>query len=408
MATVYYARWILLEDGSLLERGALAVDGNRITAIGSRGGVNRKRGDRMVNLGDTLLLPGLINMHTHLEEGVFRGMGTGIDEPFVSRLAKKSMRLRQAPAAAVRSSVRLGARELLTNGVTTVFDTSRLGFSSAVLADEPLRAWVHQEIHPLYDESDLDGIRAAQERLAESAGNVGAAVGPYALFSLQPAAHRRTIHLARELACVWACHVAESAEEVQAFSEQAGDLYFHICRRGEWPYGTNLPGPMYYAITNSLIPNNAVCFHCNYATGHDLALLAAKQVSVVIGMSYTEELGHKPFPVDIALKRGVRVCVGTESVAETPSLSLFDELFRLRQYYRHLPAVELLKWVTRNPAFALGMGRELGALAPGRLADMVGVRVPHAPRQDVLEELLVEEPTVTLVIVDGEEIIANS
>ncbi len=408
MATVYYARWILLEDGSLLERGALAVEGNRIAAIGSRGGVKRQRDDRMVNLGDVLLLPGLINMHTHLEEGVFRGLGTGIDEPFVSRLTKKSGRLRQSSPTAVQSAVRLGARELLTNGVTTVFDTSRLGLSSGVLADEPLRAWVHHEIHPLYGESDLDGIAAAQKHLRDAAEGVGAAIGPHALFSLRPSAHRRTIHLSRELSCLWACHIAESAEEVQAFSEQAGDLYFQICRRGQWPYGDNPPGPMYYAITHSLIPNGAICFHCNYATGHDLALLAAKQVSVVIGMSYTEELGHKPFPVDIALKRGVRVCAGSESVAETPSLSPFDELFRLRQYYRHLPAVELLKWVTRNPAFALGMGRELGALAPGRLADIIGVRVPHSPRQDVLEELLVEEPTVSLVIVDGEEIIANS
>lgn len=408
MATVYYARWILLEDGSLLERGALAVDGNRITAIGSRGGVKRQRGDRMVNLGDVLLLPGLINLHTHLEEGVFRGIGTSVDEPFVSRLTKKSRRLRQAAPAAVRSAVRLGARELLTNGVTTVFDTSQLGLSSAVLADEPLRAWVHHEIHPLFGESDLDGITAAQKHLSDVARHVGTAVGPYALFSLTPSAHRRTIHLSRELSSLWACHIAESAEEVQAFSEQAGDLYFQICRRGEWPYGDNSPGPMYYAITNSLIPNGAICFHCNYATGHDLALLAAKQVSVVIGMSYTEVLGHKPFPVDTALRRGVRVCVGTESVAETPLLSLFDELFRLRQYYRHLPAVELLKWVTRNPAFALGMGRELGALAPGRLADIIGVRVPHSPRQDVLEELLVEEPAVNLVIVDGEEVIVNS
>lgn len=408
MATVYYPRWLLLEDGSLLENGALSVEGSRIAAVGSRRDVRRGHGDRAVNLSNTLLLPGLINLHTHLEEGVFRGFGSPQEETFVAHRAKRETRLTHADPAAVASSVRLGARELLTNGVTSVLDTSRLGVSARVLEEEPIRAWVHHEVHPGRKEREDDALDALAQRIGDTPGGVHSSTGPHALYSLAPPAHRRTIALSREIGCPWASHIAESAEEVQAFSEQSGDLFFQITRRGPWPFGTNPTGPMYYAITNNLIPNGAICYHCNYVTGNDLVLLAAKSVSVVVCPSYTAQMGHKPFPVDLALKRGIRLCVGTESVADASSMNLFDELYCLRELHPHIPAAAILQWATRNPAQALGRGRELGVLVPGARADLLGVAVPHDPRMDVLEELLVEEPVVKLVVVDGEEVIADS
>jgi aminodeoxyfutalosine deaminase len=408
MRTVYFARWIYLADGSVLENGALAVEGSTITAIGGRAETRRDREDRTVNLGQTLLLPGLINLHTHLEEGCLRAVAPTEEESYASRFAKRISRLRQATPRAVESAIRLGIRELLTQGITSVLDTSRLGIAANVLGQEPMRAWVHHELHPRHGEPEEECLEELVNRMASAPTGVGTCIGPHALFSLSASGHRRLIRMAHDKGSLWACHVAESAEEVQAFAEQSGDLYFHITRRRAWPCGDNPTGPMYYALTNSLIPSGAICFHCNYVSGYDLGMLAAKQVSIVISPSHTETMNHKPFPVDLALKRGIRVCAATETVADSPSLSLFDELYRLRLRYPHIPAPQLLSWVTRNPAIALGMGGKLGILAPGRLADIVGVHLRHDPNKDVLEELLAEEPIVTFVMVDGEEIIVDS
>ena len=109
--------------------------------------MKRASGDRTVNLGDALLLPGLINMHTHLEECMVRGATLEADETFAAFSAKKNNRVKNSSAKAVAAGIRLEVRELLASGTTTVLDSSRFGHSPAVLAGEPIRSWVVHETH---------------------------------------------------------------------------------------------------------------------------------------------------------------------------------------------------------------------------------------------------------------------
>ena len=84
METIYFAKWILLDSGELLLNGAISVSENQISAVGPRSKVRRGQKDRIVNLGDSLILPGFINMHTHLEESVLRGVQKDPDETFTT------------------------------------------------------------------------------------------------------------------------------------------------------------------------------------------------------------------------------------------------------------------------------------------------------------------------------------
>jgi 5-methylthioadenosine/S-adenosylhomocysteine deaminase len=407
MAIIYYAQWIVLPSGELLRNGGLAVEGGRISSVGPRGRVKRSLNDRIVNLGDLCLLPGLINMHIHLEEGVVRSNPKEPEETFAAWIAKKNSRIKQAAPEAVRSSIRLGARELLSHGVTTAVDSSRLGLSAEALSKEPLRACIVHEAHPedIPQEEAIIGLVKNRTSLTKDIFLNG--TGPYALFSLSPVTHRALMSVAAENKWLWVTHSAESAEELQAFSEQTGDLYFHITRKKGWAYGKAPMGPMRYALENDLIPNGAVCVHCNYVNGEELDRLAAKNAFVVQCFQYTSALGHKPFPLDSARSRGIKLCLGTESIVYSESMDLFDELNFARRLYPHVPAAEMLKWVTQNPAEALGAGDKLGSLAEGKLADIIGVRIRHEGGDDLLEQLIMGESDVRLVIVNGEEVMAN-
>jgi len=409
MATVYYAKWLMSPNGDVVNNAAIAVDGNRILAAGARSAVRRASGDRMVNLGDVLLLPGLINMHTHLEESVLRGAVKEETETFASWITKNAARIRQTPLDVLLPAVRLSIREFLTFGTTTIVDSTRTGTSLPILKEEPIRAWMVQEIR---DDDDaraevLGRTLAVRKRLAEDAGRLSIAVGPYALFSLAPQAHRTIAAAARDGGLVWAGHLAESAEELQAFAEQTGDLYFQITRRRPWPFDHTSMGPMQCAISHDCIPDNAVLFHCNYVNGQELSLLAAKNASIVVCFHYSRLLGHKEFPLDVALSRGVNICAATESVFDLGSVSLFDELHALKTAYPHIPAKELLRWVTVNPARALHASDKIGSLAAGLYADIIGVSFAHDAGEDLLEELMMEYPDVRFVMVDGEEVIAH-
>jgi 5-methylthioadenosine/S-adenosylhomocysteine deaminase len=407
MATVYYARRILLDTGELLENGAIVVAGNSIVAIGPRSAVRRKAEDRAVNLGDTLLLPGFINTHIHLEECVVRGLAPVADETFASFSAKKNSRMKQAPPERIQSGIRLAVRELLAEGTTTILDSSRYGYSTEALAGEPLRAWIVHEAHAGDEEQEKEVIDSLKERIARGDDRTGMAVGPHALYSIAPGTHKKLIDYANKNGYLWAAHVAESAEELQAFSERKGDLYFHITRRKPWPFGENRLGPMNTALSENLIPNGGVCFHCNYANGHELSLLAAKRASVVHCFQYSEMLGHKRFPLDVARNRGMQICLGTEGIAPLGGLSLLDELFALKNVYPHIPAREMLHWITQAGANALKKGDQLGSLTPGKKADMLAVRFSHADGDDPLEELIMADVEMAMVMVDGEEVIAD-
>ena len=164
-------------------------------------------------------------------------------------------------------------------------------------------------------------VAELKARIARDKGYAYFGIGPYALFSLSPQHHRKIIELAAQKKCFWASHLAESSEELQAFSEQTGDLYFHITRKKGWPYGKALRGSLDYALANDLIPDGAVLFHCNYGSGGEFERLAEKNVSIVQCFQYASALGHKTFPLEVARSRGISLCVGTESIVYSESMA---------------------------------------------------------------------------------------
>lgn len=406
MATVYYAKWILLPDGEVLINGGITVEGDRIREVGPRGKIRRNSGDRAVNCGEMLLLPGFINIHTHLEESVLRGMVKGDDESFSSWIIRRRNAMLSAPPETILSSARLAIREALANGITTIVDTSSTDIPAIVLRDEPVRSWVIHEVHNdnfRYSADFIGHINKRIERLHRY-GNTG--VGPYGIFSLSPVQHKSLAEFARSREYLWSCHIAESSEELQAFSAQNGELYTLITRDQPWPYGSTERGSMYFALTNNLIPQNGICCHCNYMSSQELSLLKNKNSTVMFSPLYNAFLGQKAFPIDVAVNRDVNVCIGTESPSSNEPVNLFDDLFTVKITYPHISAFQLIRMVTSNAAKALRCN-EIGVLEAGRKADMIGLRFAHDPHEDILEEAINAEPNVGLVIVNGEEVIVG-
>ncbi len=407
METIYFAKWILLDSGELLLNGAISISENQISSVGPRSKIRRGQKDRIVNLGEALILPGFINMHIHLEDSVLRGAKKDTDETFTTWDIKSRARIRQASPDAVKTSIRLKIRELLAQGITTVVDNSRLGYSYDILKDEEIRSFVISEINVDDPVQELEILEKAIKSLPPATSKIKTGIGPHGIYSLSKTAHQRLLSFVAQNDLLWASHIAESAEELQAFSEKRGDLYFQLTRKQPWPYNEASMGSMNYALKNDLIPDGGICVHCNYVNGSELESLARKNVPVVVCHSYTQELGHKGFPIDVARNRNVLICLGTEGIAAPGFVSLFDELFWLKKSYPHISAKEMLKWVTINPAKALKMEQQIGSLRQGKLADIIAVRFACDPSKDPLEELLMADPEIITVIINGEEIVAN-
>jgi len=404
MNTVYFAKHIYMENGEILLNGAVSVCDGVIVDVGPRGKIKRVRDERIVNLGDMLLLPGFINMHTHLEEGPIRGFCKEGAETFGNWSNKKFSRMRQLTQEQISTSIKLNAREQMTYGTTTIVDSSRTGFSASVLADEPVRAVLIKEVA---DEQFLDESIAQIERWSSEKQAFKYGIGPHALYSLGVRGHRRLIEHGYEHACLWSCHLSESSEELQAFCEQSGDFFFNLTRSRPWLAGEEKIGPVHYALRHNLIPSYAILFHCNYINSYELALLAAKRAFVTLCFRYGSLMGHKSFPLEAANRRGVQICLGTEGMMPPGELNLFDELFELKMAYPHITASEMLQWVTKNPASALRMYDKLGSITPGKYADIIGTRFSYGVNDDILETLLVSDPEVAFVLIGGKEVIVS-
>ena len=419
MNTVYFAKHILLETGKILYNGAVSVCDGVIIDVGPRGKVRQSSDERLVNLGDILLLPGFINLHTHLEESPVRSFSKKeADETFTAWSSKKYSRMRQLTDEQVRVSIRLCVREMIAKGVTTVVDSSRTGISAEILRNEAIRSVVIREVadEEFWEES-IEQVQAWQHGKRNAADtNIDITdtstaafkygIGPHALYSLDPRFHRKLIEYSYASGCLWSCHVAESAEELQAFCEHCGDFFFNQTRKKPWPSSANLT-PVQHALAENLIPSQAILYHCNYVSSSELALLAAKRAFITLCSGYSANMEHKSFPVEVARKRGIRICLGTEGMVPAGEMNLFDELFRLKMAYPRIAAAEMLQWVTQNPAAALKASDKLGSISAGKYADIIGVRFQYNDNDDILETLLMSDPEIALVMIGGEVIIID-
>jgi len=405
---MYLAKWLLTETMDLIENGAVVIVDERIVSVGPRSWVKRSSTARIVNLGDVLLMPGLINMHTHLDASAVRGNFRPHDETFAAWSAKIASRIKLTSAELRQSGIKLTVRELIAQGVTTIVDTTRSALSREILQHEPVRSWAIQELFSDDIQRETALVDNCTKLIRErKSSRVSSGIGPYSLYSASPDTQKKVRLIAHDSNVLWQTHLAESAEEVQAFSEKTGDLYFHMTRKNCWPFDLAPSGPVHYALQSNLIPEGAICIHCNYTTGNELEQLAARNVSIVMCHTYTHATGHKHFPLDVALKRNCNICIGTEGIAPHGDLSIFDELFALKQSYPHIKAKDFLQMATINSARALNAHKEIGTISEGKYADFIAVSFAYSQGEDLLETLLVEEPEIVLSVINGDEIIAG-
>jgi cytosine/adenosine deaminase-related metal-dependent hydrolase len=390
---------VLPVDGDPIENGAVAVEGGRIVAVGTRAELGA--GERFE---DAVLLPGFVNAHTHLEYAVYAGFGDGL--AFGPWLATHIERKRRIGWDDVLAIARLGAAECLRSGVTTVADASFSGAAAHAAAELGLRALVGLEVFgadPAAAGERLDGLLARVEPALSE--RVRPAVSPHAPYSVSPEVYE----LAYARGSPALTHVAESDDELAYLRDGSGPL----ARVSEVePPGTT---PVRHLADHGLLGPHVVAVHCVKVDADEIALLAAHDVAVVHCPRSNAMLGCGIAPLRELLAAGLRVGLGTDSPASAPSYDVFEEL-RSAVYAARaraespgaLAANDALRLATLGAASALGLEDEVGSLAPGKRADLTVVSLagsPYLPWEDPAAAVVFggSPERVLLTLVDGEE-----
>ena len=382
----YHARWIVPISAPPIRDGTLVEDGGRIAYVGPRS-TAPAGADR--DLGDVILLPGLVNAHAHLDLSVMRGFLE--DLPFGEwiRTLTRSKR-RVLDDAALLDAARLSVVEGLRAGITTFGDTSESGVALRAMGELGVRGVSFQEVFgpdPAECERSMETLRTKLARQHEHETSFArAGVSPHAPYSVSDDLFAATARLAIDEHLPMAIHIAESADEMRYVAEGKGDFAdsqrergFALQRRGRTPIA------MLERV--GALRARPLLIHAVRVDAEDLSTVADAGCTVAHCPAANAKLGHGIAPILEMRRMGISVALGSDSVASNNRMDVLEEarlavLFQRARAGAHaaLTAEEALAMATLGGARALGLAGEIGSLEAGKSADFAAFSIdaPHA------------------------------
>ena len=385
----YTAGWVLPIVTPPVRQGRVDVHAGRIVEVGEAAGGGGEQG-AVVDLGRTAILPALVNAHCHLELSGLRGAVPPAPSlpGWVGRLLGRRGEAGPPDAEAMRRAV----AEARASGTGLFGDVGNTVAAAPVLADAGMPARLFREVLAFPGRGACAAVDAAAADLGSvaAAGRVRVGLAAHAPYSVGPAAFAALDAAARErFPGPRSIHLAESQEEIEFLRTGRGPWRDLLERLGRWDPAWTPPGcgPVEYLDRLEWLREGLVAVHGVQLTDAELRKLAERGVSLVTCPRSNAWTGVGHPPIERFLRSGVRLAVGTDSLASAPDLDLFGELALMRRLAPSAPARRLLACATLHGAEALGFDDELGAIAPGRRADLIGVRIP--PGVGDVEEYLV-------------------
>lgn len=355
------ARWVFPVAGSPIPNGSITVRGRHILSVNQSGTFPPD-----TDLGNVALIPGLVNAHTHLDLSGMSGKVPPSDD-FVGWLFGVIGHRRSASPEQTHQDIATGLDQALSFGTTLVGDIAGSGESWEHLCSAPVWSVVFRELLGLPEERAEAAVQNGKAWLTahHPSETTQPGISPHAPYSVR----RSVFQKASGFGVPIAVHLAESLAEKELLASHTGSFADFLKKVGVWdpaglvrdwaeiidmPYGGN---PVLFAHGNYLTPEIAI----------------PDNATVVYCPRTHAAFGHADHPVINLLSRGVRVAIGTDSLASNPDLDVLAEIRFLHVKCPAIPGDVLLRMATINGAEALGRGTETGTLEAGKSADMVAI-----------------------------------
>lgn len=417
----YHARWVIPISAPPIEYGTVVVDDGRIARVGARPrATNGQHDGTEVDLGDALLMPGLVNVHTHLDLTVMRGFLEDLEfTQWIRRLtdAKRAVLDRDR----LLDSARLGLVEGVCHGITTYADTCDSAVAFEAMVEAGVRGVAYLEVFgpdPARCDESLAELksRVATQRSRETP-LVKVGVSPHAPYSVSDALFAAVARYARHDALPVAIHIAESEAERALVEDGDGPFAARLRQRGIG-VAPRARSSVELLRNAGILDVRTLLVHCVRVDSGDIADIARSRSAVAHCPVSNAKLGHGTSPLLDLLAAGVTVGIGSDSVASNNRMDLLGEarsaiLGQRARVGRHdvLCARDALSLATIDGARALGLDREIGSLEAGKSADLAAFPLDSRvmPVHDPEAAAIFALPGVpaSLVTVAGRELVRD-
>jgi cytosine/adenosine deaminase-related metal-dependent hydrolase len=397
-----------------IQDGGVLVFGQRVAAVGRWRDMSPRNNPRQtLDLGERVLMPGLVNAHCHLDytdmAGQFLPPKLFSDWLKLITVAKAEWGYSEYAASWLK-----GARMLLRTGTTSVADIEAVPeLLPEVRRATPLRVFSFLEMIGIRGQRQPHAvIQEAIARIEALKGCRGdAGLSPHAPYSTVPELLRLSAEITRRRKWRLTTHVAESALEFEMFTHGRGQMFDWLQRSGRDMSDCGLGSPVRHLDRCGALSERMLAAHVNYLAKGDAALLGERQVHVVHCPRCHRYFSHDPFPLRRLAQAGVNVCLGTDSLAsvhkprhQSVELNLFEEMRALAENEPSLSARKIVRMATLNGARALGLSGQIGELAEGSFADLVAL--PFAGKvADTYDGVLRHTGDVAASMIDGQWVI---
>jgi cytosine/adenosine deaminase-related metal-dependent hydrolase len=372
----YHARWVLPITQPPIENGTVVESDGKITYVGPR--QSAPSGDDY-ELGESILLPGLVNTHTHLELTAMRGFLE--DGRFTEWIDK----LRQSRNAVLNDemlldSARFGIVEGLEAGITTYADTCSSGVVIRALREQGVRGIMYQETFGPDPSHAAEAMRELEARInklqPEQTDLVALGVSPHAPYTVSDRLYEAAARFAHSRRLPMAMHIAESAAEYEIVAGGTGEFAERWRRRGI-AVSKRARSPIDLLDRLGALERGPLLIHCVRIDAADIQIMARHRCSVAHCPASNAKFGHGIAPLLPIAGAGIRVGIGSDSVASNNRMDILDEarlavLIHRAATERHdaFGAHQALELATIGGARALNLDSRIGSLEVGKDADL--------------------------------------
>jgi 5-methylthioadenosine/S-adenosylhomocysteine deaminase len=395
---------VTMDPGNrVIANGAVAIDGADIVGVDTAASIAKQfRGRETINSTGQIVLPGLINTHTHAAMVLFRGLA---DDLALSEWLNKYIfpaEAKMVSPAFVRTGTRLAALEMIQSGTTTF--TDMYYFEEEVAAATKaagLRGVLGQTViqFPVADaKTPADALVRAEAFIKTFKDDplITPAVAPHAMYTLDGPTLKAARELSKRYNVPTLIHLAETKDEIQAAQER---------------YKAS---PVAYLDSLGFLGPGVLGAHGVWVSDADIAVLKARSVGVSHNPESNMKLASGTAPVPAYLRADVAIGLGTDGAASNNDLDMFEAMRFAALLHKHasadpqaLSARTALEMATIRGARALGMEKRIGSLEPRKRADVITVSINGArqtPMYDAISHLVyvIRGEDVQNTIVNGQ------
>jgi len=392
----------------VIENGAVAVKNGRVVAVGSTAEIDRTYTAReIISAAGKVVVPGLINGHTHVPMTLFRGLADDLDlQEWLTKYIFPA-EAKNVNEEFVRVGTRLGLAEMIRGGTTTYCD---MYYFEDAIADESAKAGVRGVLgetvidFPVADnKTNAEAMAYVENFVRKWKGNslIVPAVAPHAPYTVSE----------------------EHLKAIRAFSDRTGaPIVIHVSEtKREVDDSINAKGasPVDYLNRIGFLNNRVIAAHVVWPSEEEIGLLKRLGVGVVHNPQSNMKLASGVAPVPEMIRQELRLGLGTDGAASNNDLSMWEEMDTAAKLHKLISkdpkvvsALQALEMATINGARALHLEKEIGSIEKGKRADLVIVDLDalnQTPYYNVYSDLVyaTKATDVRTVIIEGRVIMRD-